>query len=97
MALLMNQFNRVTVAPGETVYVTFVYAGSTDRGPQYLSANFVGAENNYGKVTTTQTSVVSSYDDSDGYYWPIGISYAGELRNDGAFPVQITVNIGNFQ
>jgi len=41
--------------------------------------------------------VVSSYDDSHGYYYPIGIGYASQIRNDGAGPIIIKVNIGTFE
>jgi hypothetical protein len=97
MALFRNQGNQVTVAPGATAFTTWSYPGLTDHGPQYLSADFVGAESNFGTVTTTQVSVVASFNDSLGYYWPTAISYAAQTRNDGELPVLYTVSIGNFE
>jgi len=97
MALFMDLFNQVTVAAGATVYANWTYSGAVDTGPNYISAYFVGAEDNYGTVTTVQTSVNSFYTDQYDYYWPMGISYSAQLRNDSAWSVMIKVNIGNFQ
>jgi hypothetical protein len=97
MALYMNQFNQVTVAPGATVYTNWTYNGAVDTGPNYVSAYFVGAQDNYGTVTTVQTSVNAFYTDQYGYYWPTGISYSSQMRNDSNWSVMITVSIGNFQ
>lgn len=97
MALYMDQFNQVTVSPGASVYTNWTYDGATDRGPSYVSAYFIGAEDNYGTMTTVQTSVSAFYTDQYGYYWPTGISYGAVLRNDSQWPVMIKVNIGDFQ
>ena len=74
MALYRDQFNPVTVGAGHTAYDHWGWSDATDRGPQYVSASFQGASGNYGTATTIQTSVVSTYDDAHGYYWPIGVS-----------------------
>jgi hypothetical protein len=97
MALFMNQGNALTVAKGATLYCTWVYPGSADSGPQYIEANFIGGNSNYGTVTTVQTSVICFNTDNPNEYYPQGISYSGVLRNDGDFPVLINFNIGNFQ
>jgi hypothetical protein len=46
-----------TAAANQTLYWTTTFGGEVYEGPIYVSANFVGAENNYGTVTTVQTSV----------------------------------------
>lgn len=97
MALMRNQGNTITAGPGAEIFTNWTYPGATDHGPQYVSAYFVGAPDNYGTVTTVQTSVNSFYTDQYGYYWPLGISYSSIMRNDSASPVIITVNIGNFE
>ena len=97
MALFENQFNQVTVAGGATVTSNWTYNGAVDTGPNYISAYLVGAEDNYGTMTTVQTSINAFYTDEYGYYWPTGISYTGVLRNDSEFPALITVSLGNFQ
>ena len=97
MALYMNLFNSVTLGAGATAFYNWGWNDATDHGPNYISASFQGAESNYGTATTTQTSVVSSYDDSHGYYWPIGIGYRGQIRNDSGGSIIIKVNIGTFQ
>jgi hypothetical protein len=94
MALFMRVSNVVTIAPGETAYVTWAYNDNQDHGPNYISAAFEIIYTNM-VVTTTQTSVNCSYD-------RIGlphdrISYSGQLRNDGQLPAGIAVNIGNFE
>jgi hypothetical protein len=97
MALFMDQFNQVTVAAGAIVYSNWTYNGAVDTGPNYVSAYFIGGADNYGTVTTVQTSVNAFYTDQYGYYWPTGISYSSQLRNDSEWPVTIAINIGNFQ
>jgi hypothetical protein len=97
MSLFMNLGNQVTVAAGATVFSNWTYPGAVDTGPNYISAYFIGAEDNYGTVTTLQTSVNSFYTNAYGYYWPMGISYSGQMRNDSSWSVMMTVNIGNFQ
>src|SRR5436309_1500786 len=97
MALYRNQGNQVTLGPGQTAFSNWSYEGLTDHGPQYVSANFIGADDNFGTVTTVQTSVISSCDDSLPYYWPMAISYVSQLRNDGTNAVLININIGTFE
>jgi len=97
MSLWMDQFNQVTASPGGDVYTNWTYTGATDNGPSYVSASFVGGDDNFGTMTTVQTSVTAFYTTQYGYYWPVGISYQSVLRNDGQSSVAITVNIGDFQ
>jgi len=97
VALYRDQFNQCTVGSGQTAYTVWSYADAADHGPQYVSASFQGASDNYGTATTIQTSVVSSYDDSHGYYYPIGIGYTSQIRNDSTGPIIIRVNIGTFE
>jgi len=97
MALLENQFNQVTLAAGASATWTWTYNGAVDTGPNYICAYWLGANDNYGTVTTVQTSITAFYTDQYGYYWPTGISYAGVLRNDTDWPAWITISIGNFQ
>jgi hypothetical protein len=97
VALYRDQFNQVTLARGEIAYYSWGYSRAEDTGPNYVSANFAGAPNNYGTVTTVQTSAVA-YETTDyGYYWPTGISYEAQLRNDSDSSVLFNINIGNFQ
>jgi hypothetical protein len=97
MTLMMDQFNPVTVAAGAIMYSNWQYPGAIDTGPNYVSAYFLGGQENYGTVTTVQTSVNAFYTTQYGYYWPTGISYSSQVRNDSTWPVQIAINIGNFQ
>ncbi len=97
MALFENQFNQVTVAGGADVFTNWTYNGAVDTGPNYISAYWVGAQDNFGTITTVQTSINAFYDDQNGYYWPTGISYSAVMRNDTQFPALITCSIGNFQ
>jgi hypothetical protein len=97
MALYMDQFNQVTVAPGGNVYTAWTYEGAVDLGPSYVSASFVGGDDNFGTMTTVQTGVTAFETTQYGYYWPMGISYQSVLRNDSSGSVALTVNIGDFQ
>lgn len=98
MALYMNQFNQITVAAGGLVYHNWTYQGAVDTGPNYVSAYFIGAPNNFGTMTTVQTSINSFETEQYGYYWPMGFSFSSVMRNDSNSPVgPITINIGNFQ
>jgi hypothetical protein len=97
MALYRHVGNTVTVAPGASVFSSWSYPGATDHGPQYIDAYFVGADSNYGTITTVQTSTTAFYTDQYGYYWPMGVSYSAVLRNDGTTAVVMSVNIGTFE
>ena len=98
MALFRDLGGQITMSLGATVTFAWVYPGAKDHGPQYISASFQGAEENYGTATTTHTSVVSFYDSSDGYNWPMGISYIGQIRNDSITDsIIIKLNIGTFE
>jgi hypothetical protein len=97
MALYTDQGNQVTLAAGAIVHHTWQYPGAVDTGPNYVSAFWLGGDDNYGTVTTVQTSVLAYYTEQYGYYWPTGIKYASEMRNDSTWPVLITLNLGNFQ
>jgi len=97
MALYMDSGNQVTLAPGAIAYSNWQYPGAVDTGPNYVSAFWLGGDDNYGTVTTVQTSVVAYYTTQYGYYWPTGIKYESQMRNDSAWSVLIGLNIGNFQ
>jgi len=85
-----------TAAANQTLYWTTTFNGEVYVGPIYVSADFVGAENNYGTVTTVQTSVNAFEDDSLPYYWPTGINYGSVLRNESPWPVSYNLSVGWF-
>ena len=96
MGLQLSVGGFTTSAPHQTLNWTISWPGNTYQGPIEVSANFAGAEDNFGTVTTVQTSVNAFYDDSEGYYWPTGINYTAALRNDSDSPVIYNLSIGTF-
>jgi hypothetical protein len=96
MGLYLSVGGFTTSAANQTLYWTIGWPGNAYQGPIGVSSNFEGAEDNYGTVTTVQTSVNAFYDDSEGYYWPTGINYTAELRNDSDWPVIYNLSIGTF-
>jgi hypothetical protein len=86
----------VTTAANETLWWTITFNGEVYVGPLYASANGVGAEDNYGTITTVQTAVNAFEDTSLPYYWPTGINYTAVLRNENPFPFTYNLSIGWF-
>jgi hypothetical protein len=91
-----NVGGQATLAAHQTAYWTIWWPGNTYQGPIAVSANFVGAEDNYGTITAVETRVNSFYDDSEGYYWPMGINYTGVLRNESNSSVAYHLSVGWF-
>jgi hypothetical protein len=96
MGLALSVGGFTTSSPHQTLYWTFGWPGNLYHGPVAVNANFQGAEDNYGSVTTVDTRVNAFYDNSEGYYWPTGINYTAVMRNDSDSPVIYNISVGWF-
>ncbi len=95
MPLQLIVGGTATAAANETLYWTITFPGEKYVGPIDASANFESGDN-YGTVTTVQTSVNSFEDTSLPSYYPQGTNYTSVLRNDTAFSVIYNLSIGWF-
>jgi hypothetical protein len=96
MGLILSGGSFATCAAHGELWWTLTWPGALYHGPVVFSANFQGAQDNYGTVATVQTNVNSYYDDSHGYYWPMGINSSALLRNDSNNSVIYNVSLGWF-
>jgi hypothetical protein len=90
MTLARDQFNQITVAPGEIAYTQWNYVDGLDHGPQVISASFQGPFS--GTATTIKTSVITHPVQTVSYFL-----YSSQILNDGASAFVMKVNIGDFE
>jgi hypothetical protein len=96
MGLQLSVGGFYTSGAHQTAYWTIWYPGNLYHGPIAVSANFESVENNYGTIATVETAVNAFYDDSEGYYLPMGINYTAVLRNENDWPLVYNLSIGTF-
>jgi hypothetical protein len=92
MTLYRDISNLITLASGEIAYTQWSYVDGLDHGPQYVSASFKGEPGNNGTATTIQTSAIVFNVQTVAYN-----TYTSLIRNDGATPFIMNVNLGNFE